>query len=145
MDSGIYRHTTSVLAKKALNIEKRVQAQDRVLSLRDTDDMIRREHTRKGLEIETRTVKEANVAACYKTGWRTQDGYMITARSMSIFNEYVECTYTLSPKYIMQATEVALDIAFERFAIPYEFVSRDTYVCTYYGWKVYRPSEQIYR
>lgn len=125
LDEGIYRYTSNSNHKKALNIEKRVQVQDRVVSLKDTDDMVRREQIHKGLEAKSKVLRYPSVSAALKTAWKTKDGYVITQRVLHIFKEYVDVTYTLSPLFLLQADNIKLNIEFERYAIPYEFVRRE--------------------
>lgn len=126
-----YRNTTMDSRKAGKVAEYRVNAQDKVSSFKDTTYYIRAEHLKQGNIIVSPTFVYPNIAACLLTGTKIKDNYIITTRKLKIFGEYVECSYEATKNYILQNDNIKLDIEFERYAIPYDFVRREVLVYTH--------------
>ena len=126
LDEFMYRHTLDDPKRRHIDIEHRVNAQDKVLSLRDTAEMMIMEQNKKGHnQVVSQTLIHTSIASCYKTGWKTKNGYVITSRVITKFNEYVQCAYTLAKNFVVQSDHVGLDVKYERYAIPYEHIMRE--------------------
>lgn len=120
-----YRHYTQQYRKVGKAVEHRVNTQDKVSSYEDTTYYIKAEQQKQGNIITSPTMIYPNIMSCLRTGLKVNNGYVITTRRMKIFNEYVECSYELTKEYLLQSDNVKLDIEYERYSVPYDFVWRE--------------------
>lgn len=126
-----FRHTTNDFRKSGKYVEHRVNTQDKVSSYDDTIYYIKAEQNKQGNIIVSPTLIYPNITSCLPTGLRINDNYVITTRKLKIFEEYVECSYELTQNFVLQNDNVKLDIEFERYSIPFDFVWREVLVYTH--------------
>lgn len=126
-----YRHTSNNARKIGKETEHRVNTQDKVSSYKDTTYYIKAEQEKQGNVIISPTFVYPNIMSCLQTGYKVDNNYVLTTRKLKIFNEYVECSYEFTQNYTLQNDNVKLDIEFERYSIPYDFVRREVLVYTH--------------
>jgi len=126
-----YRNTSLDSRKVGKNIEHRANTQDKVSSYNDTTYYLRAEQNKQGNILITPTLIMPTIRSCLVTGVRVANNYIVTSRKLKIFNEYVEVSYELTKDFVMQNDNVKLDIEFERYAIPYDFVWREVLINTH--------------
>lgn len=111
--------------------EHRVNSQDKILSLEDTSSYMKAEQNKQGNVVISQTMIEPNILSCLETGTRVNNDYIITTRNLKLFNEYVECTYELTKNYALQSDDIKLDVKYERYSIPYDYVKREVLILSH--------------
>lgn len=123
-----YRSITNQKRKLGLKTEHRVNAQDKVSSYEDTTYYLTAEQSKKGNIVTSPTIIYPNIMSCLRTGVRLMNNIVITTRKLKVFEEYVECSYELTENFILQSDDVKLDIEYERYSVPYDFVWREVLI-----------------
>lgn len=125
LDEFTYRNFSQDERKIGKLSETRVVAQDKVLSYKDVVGYVGDQQKKQGNIIVSPTLIYPNITTCLKTGYKLKDNYVITTRKLKIFNEYVECSYELTKNFVIQSDDIKLNIEYERYAVPYDFVWRE--------------------
>jgi len=120
-----YRHVSLDQARLGLNAARQVNAQDQTLAWEDVVTYISNEHTQTGDIVNTVVYKHSSINEVIPIGTYVGGGHVVTSTSMTIYNSYLEVSYTLTKNYKMQSEQLRLAIAYERFAVPFNYVRRE--------------------
>jgi len=120
-----YRNVSTEQTKLGLNSSRRVNAQDQTLAWEDVTTYITNEHNQTGKIVNTIVYRHNSLAEVFPIGSYVGGGHVITSSNMTIYNDYLEVSYTITKNYRLQNDNLRLAIAYERFAVPFNYVSRE--------------------
>lgn len=111
--------------RKGLNWEKTFNLSDRVVNFEDNEKVLKEEMDKKGNETLYITEYYKSLDDVIDVSSILPNGYYISKSVITIDNELVEATYTLSERNLITNQDVGLSVEYERYAVPYEYVQRE--------------------
>lgn len=114
--------------RSGLNYEKKVNVNEKVISYDEMSNILTNEMERKGNVLESYTEIHDNLSDTLDTFSVINDDLWVTTKNITVMNNYISVDYTLQRNYIHQNEDVRLPVAFERYAVPYEYVNREIFI-----------------
>lgn len=111
--------------RKGLNWEKTFNLSDRVVNFEDNEKVLKEEMDKKGNETLYITEYYKSLDDVIDVSSILPNGYYISKSVITVDNELVEATYTLSERNLITNQDVGLSVEYERYAVPYEYVQRE--------------------
>lgn len=111
-----------------LNWEKKTNVNERVIGYSELNDILKNEMERKGNVLESYTQIYNSLESSIPNYSIINDNLYITTKAITVMNNYISVDYTLQKNFIYQNEDVSLPVAFERYAIPYEYVNREIFI-----------------
>ncbi|HKL95229.1 MAG TPA: hypothetical protein VJ845_02245, partial [Haploplasma sp.] len=130
-DEVTTKYASNMGNRKGLNWEKKLNINDKLVSYKDNESILRNEMERKGNVKLAFNETHSNIASAIPVNSIINDNLYITTCNYFIRNDVVEVEYVVQENFILQNEDIRLPVSFERYNIPYEYVKREVYLENY--------------
>ena len=119
------KYVSNMKNRKALNWEKKLNLKDRTISYQNNEEVLRKEMEKKGNVKILYSDVNRSIAETIPVNSIVNDNLYVTSKKLIIHNKFVEVEYVLQENFILQNEDIRLNVEFERYAVPYEYVERE--------------------
>ena len=108
-----------------LNYEKKVNANDRVVSYDDSEKILKNEMERKGNLKQLYSEDYINLEDTIPINSIVNGNVFVTNKYITLGRNSVSVDYALQENFLLQNEDIRLSVEFERYNVPYEYVNRE--------------------